>query len=195
MRPRRRSRAHPGALVRVEREGDFTRVTMDVPERRNALSVHKRVSGAAAVSTALAVARPSTRERPHACVACRALRQWALTRSANIAPAERTALARRRTAPVVSTAHESTSVLAHSPLVGPTSWLPVVHELDRRGAPPWFCRCSALPGSPNLSGVMWSRASPARIRRPRRRVGRRRGRPPAGPRTARGSARPRARRA
>jgi enoyl-CoA hydratase/carnithine racemase len=26
-------------LVRVEREGDFTRVTMDVPERRNALSV------------------------------------------------------------------------------------------------------------------------------------------------------------
>jgi enoyl-CoA hydratase/carnithine racemase len=29
----------PRALVRVEREGDFTRVTMDVPERRNALSL------------------------------------------------------------------------------------------------------------------------------------------------------------
>ena len=29
----------PRALVRVEREGDFTRVTMDVPARRNALSV------------------------------------------------------------------------------------------------------------------------------------------------------------
>src|ERR687885_485044 len=29
----------PRRLVRVEREGDFARVTMDVPERRNALSV------------------------------------------------------------------------------------------------------------------------------------------------------------
>jgi enoyl-CoA hydratase/carnithine racemase len=29
----------PRALVRVERQGDFTRVTMDVPERRNALSI------------------------------------------------------------------------------------------------------------------------------------------------------------
>jgi enoyl-CoA hydratase/carnithine racemase len=29
----------PRALVRLEREGDFTRVTMDVPKRRNALSV------------------------------------------------------------------------------------------------------------------------------------------------------------
>src|SRR3954470_18553052 len=29
----------PRALVRVEREGDFVRVTMDVPERRNALSL------------------------------------------------------------------------------------------------------------------------------------------------------------
>jgi enoyl-CoA hydratase/carnithine racemase len=29
----------PRAFVRVEREGDFTRVTMNVPERRNALSV------------------------------------------------------------------------------------------------------------------------------------------------------------
>src|SRR4051795_587253 len=28
----------PRELVRVEREGDFARVTMDVPERRNALS-------------------------------------------------------------------------------------------------------------------------------------------------------------
>src|SRR4051795_1831616 len=29
----------PRALVRVEREGEFARVTMDVPERRNALSL------------------------------------------------------------------------------------------------------------------------------------------------------------
>jgi enoyl-CoA hydratase/carnithine racemase len=29
----------PRALVRVEREGEFARVTMDVPERRNALSI------------------------------------------------------------------------------------------------------------------------------------------------------------
>jgi enoyl-CoA hydratase/carnithine racemase len=29
----------PGALVRVEREGEFARVTMNAPERRNALSV------------------------------------------------------------------------------------------------------------------------------------------------------------
>ena len=28
-----------GELVRVEREGEFARVTMNVPERRNALSI------------------------------------------------------------------------------------------------------------------------------------------------------------
>jgi pimeloyl-ACP methyl ester carboxylesterase len=34
---------------------------------------------------------------------------------------------------VGSAAHESTFVLVHSPLAGPTSWLPVAHELERRG--------------------------------------------------------------
>jgi pimeloyl-ACP methyl ester carboxylesterase len=34
---------------------------------------------------------------------------------------------------VVSAPHESTFVLVHSPLVGPTSWLPVAEELERRG--------------------------------------------------------------
>jgi pimeloyl-ACP methyl ester carboxylesterase len=34
---------------------------------------------------------------------------------------------------VGSAADESTFVLIHSPLVGPTSWLPVAHELERRG--------------------------------------------------------------
>jgi hypothetical protein len=40
----------------------------------------------------------------------------------------------RHTAPVVSAAREPTIfVLVHSPLVGPTSWLPVAQELERRG--------------------------------------------------------------
>jgi pimeloyl-ACP methyl ester carboxylesterase len=34
---------------------------------------------------------------------------------------------------VASAAHESAFVLVHSPLVGPTSWLPVAQELERRG--------------------------------------------------------------
>jgi pimeloyl-ACP methyl ester carboxylesterase len=33
----------------------------------------------------------------------------------------------------VSSAREPAFVLVHSPLVGPTSWLPVAHELERRG--------------------------------------------------------------
>src|ERR671929_2005701 len=33
------STSAPRALVRTERDGEFARVTMDVPERRNALSV------------------------------------------------------------------------------------------------------------------------------------------------------------
>jgi hypothetical protein len=35
--------------------------------------------------------------------------------------------------PAASAARESTFVLVHSPLVGPTSWLPVAQELERRG--------------------------------------------------------------
>jgi hypothetical protein len=34
---------------------------------------------------------------------------------------------------VASTSQESAFVLVHSPLVGPTSWLPVAHEFARRG--------------------------------------------------------------
>jgi pimeloyl-ACP methyl ester carboxylesterase len=34
---------------------------------------------------------------------------------------------------VASAPHESTFVLVHSPLVGPTSWLPVAEDLERRG--------------------------------------------------------------
>jgi hypothetical protein len=47
----------------------------------------------------------------------------------------------------VSTAHESTFVLVHSPLVGPTSWLPVAHELDRRG------RAAVVPSLLGVAGV------------------------------------------
>ena len=48
----------PRALVRVEREGDFARVTMDVPERRNALSLeHMRQLLAAAREVAASEAR------------------------------------------------------------------------------------------------------------------------------------------
>jgi hypothetical protein len=41
--------------------------------------------------------------------------------------------ARRHTAPVASASREPAFVLVHSPLVGPTSWLPVARELERRG--------------------------------------------------------------
>src|SRR5918998_5272349 len=45
-------------LVRVEREGDFARVTMDVPERRNALSLdHMRQLLAAVRDVAASDAR------------------------------------------------------------------------------------------------------------------------------------------
>jgi pimeloyl-ACP methyl ester carboxylesterase len=37
------------------------------------------------------------------------------------------------TAAVVSAAREPTFVLVHSPLVGPTSWVPAARELERRG--------------------------------------------------------------
>jgi pimeloyl-ACP methyl ester carboxylesterase len=47
--------------------------------------------------------------------------------------AQAAALPRRHTARVGSGAHGSTFVLVHSPLVGPTSWLPVARELEQRG--------------------------------------------------------------
>ena len=53
-----------------------------------------------------------------------------LRRSYGLTP---NALARRHAAPVASTSREPAFVLVHSPLVGPTSWLPVARELERRG--------------------------------------------------------------
>jgi hypothetical protein len=43
------------------------------------------------------------------------------------------AVAPRHTAPVASGERDPAFVLVHSPLVGPTSWLPVAHEVERRG--------------------------------------------------------------
>lgn len=41
-------------------------------------------------------------------------------------------MARRHTPPVASGSREPAFVLVHSPLVGPTSWLPVARQLERR---------------------------------------------------------------
>ena len=54
-------------------------------------------------------------------------------RSSPHSPGDGLAVAPGHTAPVASRAHDPTFVLVHSPLVGPTSWLPVAQELERRG--------------------------------------------------------------
>ena len=72
-----------------------------------------------------------------------------LRRSYGLTP---NALARRHAAPVASTSREPAFVLVHSPLVGPTSWLPVARELERPGASPWSRCCSVSPRPPNPGG-------------------------------------------
>lgn len=57
------------------------------------------------------------------------LRRPFLTRS----PRRRLDVAPGDTGPMGSRTHEQALVLVHSPLIGPTSWLPVADELKRRG--------------------------------------------------------------
>jgi hypothetical protein len=45
----------------------------------------------------------------------------------------RAAASLRHTPPVAPQKREAVFVLIHSPLVGPASWSPVAHELERRG--------------------------------------------------------------
>jgi pimeloyl-ACP methyl ester carboxylesterase len=67
----------------------------------------------------------------------------------------------RHTARVAPASHEPAFVLVHSPLVGPTTWLPVAQELERRGR---IARVPSLAGVDEAPEPQW-RHVPDAVRR------------------------------